>query len=187
VNYQYIIGSLPKYGKYDVVICSGILYHLDQPDNLEFIKNIYDVCTDFTIFDTHFSLSEDIEVSYKNISYLGRKFKEHSLGDSQKTKDSRLWSSKDNTESFWLTRPSLYLALYHCGFTSVYECHVPSFWNWYDRSTFVAVKASSTEKLNIKLPCRDLRKTLSPAYQTMIRTKKDLSTLRVKELEDLEE
>ena len=44
--------SPEKYGLFDIVICSGILYHLDAPDVFHFVKRIYDVCTHFAIIDT---------------------------------------------------------------------------------------------------------------------------------------
>lgn len=35
--------SIQKYGKYDVILCSGILYHLNTPDVFVFIENMYEM------------------------------------------------------------------------------------------------------------------------------------------------
>src|SRR5215472_2767563 len=38
--------SKAKYGSFDVVLCLGILYHLDVPDVFSFIESIGEVCED---------------------------------------------------------------------------------------------------------------------------------------------
>jgi 2-polyprenyl-3-methyl-5-hydroxy-6-metoxy-1,4-benzoquinol methylase len=44
--------SLEKYGQFDLVICSGILYHLDVPDMFHLVRRIFEVCTRLAIIDT---------------------------------------------------------------------------------------------------------------------------------------
>jgi len=156
-----------KYGVFDVVFCSGILYHLDEPDVFNFIEKISEVCNGFAIIDTHISLSEDLTVEYKNKKYNGKKVTEHSLLDSQETKDSKVWASINNNEAFYLTRLSLYNALYDAGFTSVYECCVPFFWNWTDRSTFIAIKGDLPETLHSGLPEYSCEFHISPSYKNI--------------------
>ena len=36
--------SREKYGEFDIVICSGILYHLDSLDVFPFLEKVYEVC-----------------------------------------------------------------------------------------------------------------------------------------------
>lgn len=133
--------SREKYGEFDVVLCLGILYHLDSPDVFQFLERIAEVCTEFVIFDTHISLKPEVSVSYQGKDYWGCLYQEHDEGSTAEQRADRLWSSIDNTNSFWFTRPSLYNVLSHIGFTSLYECHfppepVPSL----DRLTLVAIK-----------------------------------------------
>jgi len=117
--------SKAKYGQFDVVLCLGILYHLDAPDVLTFLEQVADVCRDFALIDTHVSLVPEKSFLHRGRKYWGRAYQEHAAGSPPQERTGRLWASLDNPESFWLTRPSLYNALSHAGFTTVYECHMP--------------------------------------------------------------
>jgi len=39
--------SKEKYGEFDIVLCLGILYHLDAPDVFEFLGRVFEVCREF--------------------------------------------------------------------------------------------------------------------------------------------
>ena len=118
--------SLDRHGSFDVVLCLGILYHLDYPDVFDWLRAIADVCQGFAIFDTHVSLEPDREVEYHDHLYRGSLYREHLDGASEREREVNLWASLDNTYSFWPTKASLLNALDHAGFTSVYECQVPA-------------------------------------------------------------
>ena len=45
--------NIAKYGVFDVVFCSGLLYHLDKPK--EFLNTLSAVTTKLLILQTHFS------------------------------------------------------------------------------------------------------------------------------------
>ena len=47
--------SKEKYGEFDIVLCLGILYHLDAPDVFDFVNTVAEVCRDFAIIETHFA------------------------------------------------------------------------------------------------------------------------------------
>lgn len=136
--------STEKYGQFDVVLCAGILYHLDVPDVFRFIERIFEMSTDFAIFETHIaSAVKEVHV-YKNGRYSGSPCAEHDPESSPDEKERLLWASLDNPRSFWFTKPSLLNFLSHTGFTSVYECHNPStVYTFADRVTLVAVKGTS--------------------------------------------
>jgi 2-polyprenyl-3-methyl-5-hydroxy-6-metoxy-1,4-benzoquinol methylase len=36
--------SVKRHGKFDLILCLGILYHLDAPDVMEFVQRIADSC-----------------------------------------------------------------------------------------------------------------------------------------------
>jgi SAM-dependent methyltransferase len=132
-----------KYGRFDIVLCAGILYHLDVPDVFHFIEHIYDIASDFAIFDTHVSIAARHVELHNGRKYFGRFLTEHYPGSSANEKETRLWSSVDNNKSFWFTKPSLLNFLSHTGFTSVYECHNPStVHGMADRVTLVAIKGT---------------------------------------------
>lgn len=143
------------YGTFDVVLCLGILYHLDAPDVLELVRSMASVCRGLVIIDSHFSLKPRASVDWKGRRYWGDFWTEYSPGSRAAEEEQALWSSIGNDRSFLLTRPSLCNLLRCTGFTSVYEClnpyeyHSPNwplpsrsgrYAEWPDRSTFVALK-----------------------------------------------
>jgi hypothetical protein len=144
--------SAEKYGRFDVVLCLGLLYHLDAPDVFPFIERLGEVCRRICIVDTRITLSPTAQYVYDGKVYSGSKGDEHGPGDSSETKTSRLWASLDNNENFWLSRATLYNALSHAGFTSAYECNIPAEPRKPgDRITVVAIKGEKCRLLNAPL------------------------------------
>jgi predicted RNA methylase len=136
--------SISKYGHFDVVLCLGILYHLDVPDVFEFVESMADVCRRVTVIDTHVGVTSNRTFVYKGQEYHGLDFNEHIPGDSEEEKLKRLWSSLDNEKSFWFSRPSLFNLLASAGYTSAYTCQNPAVpGQWLDRDTIVAVKGQN--------------------------------------------
>lgn len=145
--------SKKKYGSFDVVLCLGILYHLDAPDVFSFMENVAEVCQRFAIIDTHVTnVCEEFYV-HNNKKYCGRHAREHSPTSTPQERAKRLWASLDNPKSFCLTRPSLYNLLAHVGFTSVFECHYPREMHRYksERTTLVALKGRRENLLSSPL------------------------------------
>jgi len=144
-----------RFGRYDVILVFGILYHLDAPDVMEFTRNIYDSCDRVAVIDTNFSLEPKESYTWGGNVYWGTYWNEHRRGSTDKEQLDALWASIGNQRSFVLTRASLCNLLCHVGFTSVYECSNPYEYhnpNWplaaendrhvihRDRATFVAIK-----------------------------------------------
>jgi SAM-dependent methyltransferase len=125
--------SREKYGEYDIVLCLGILYHLEAEDALKLIDNVCSVCRRFAIFDTHFSFTPDEKVIYRGQTYTGHSSREHDL--------SHPWSAIGNEFGLFFTCPSLYNAIEGAGFSSVYECLMPAAPDYpRDRTTLIAIK-----------------------------------------------
>jgi SAM-dependent methyltransferase len=144
--------SVEKYGRFDIVLCLGILYHLDAPDVFSFIQRLGDVCAKICIVDTRITLHPKTRCSYNGETYFGTKGQEHDPGDSNEVKVARLFASLDNIDNFWLSRPTLCNALSRAGFTSVYECNVPTEpQKPVDRVTFVAIKGKPIRLLGAPL------------------------------------
>jgi 2-polyprenyl-3-methyl-5-hydroxy-6-metoxy-1,4-benzoquinol methylase len=137
--------SRDKYGYFDVVLCLGILYHLDVPDVFSFIERIAEVCEDIAIVDTRIAFGPTQPYVYKNTRYWGHRVNEgHHANDTVEQKMKRYWASLDNFTSFCLSRTSLYSMLGSVGFTSVYECYIPPEpTKPIDRITLLAIKGSS--------------------------------------------
>lgn len=139
--------SETSYGRFDAIVCSGILYHLTADAALDLVKRMFDMTDHAVVIDTQISLDAATTVASGRRKYAGRLFAEHGANDSASTKASRTWASTDNEDSFWFTRPSLVNVLADVGFTSVYECFTPTHRNFgqsgspmKDRVTFVAIK-----------------------------------------------
>lgn len=136
--------SEEKYGTFDVVLCLGILYHLDAPDVFTFLEKVFAVCRRVAIIDTATSPYPEQSFLYKGKKYLGKKVREHAPNATAEEKQKNLWASLDNPAAIHLTRASLYGLLYDVGFTSVYECHIPHEPEKpKERVTFVAVRGKA--------------------------------------------
>jgi hypothetical protein len=107
----------PKtHGEFDVVLCLGILYHLDAPDCFELARRLSEVCRGFTVVETQVSLTRQRRETWRGQEYVGKSYPEDIAQPG---------ASADNPESFWPTRPSLLNLLADVGFTSVSELLTP--------------------------------------------------------------
>jgi ubiquinone/menaquinone biosynthesis C-methylase UbiE len=141
--------SEAKYGRFDVVLCAGLLYHLDSPAVFELIDQISGVCDRLAIFETFVSLKPTIHQVYEGKTYWGAHYVEHAETARPQDKYADLWASIDNARSFWLTKPSLCNALDHAGFTSVFVQLNPSLATQpLDRHTFIAIKGQTARILS---------------------------------------
>jgi hypothetical protein len=89
------------------------------------LKNIFEMCEQFLIIDTHIALQNRVKIEHEGRIYEGEYYREHDRSDSEAVRKSRLMASVDNPTSFWFTKESLYRLLRDVGFTSVCECSVP--------------------------------------------------------------
>ena len=139
--------SVESYGRFDAIVCSGILYHLPAADAINVINRMYDIVNRVVVIDTHVALKPIERFVYGGDEYWGSVFREHSDSATPQEKAKALWASADNPTSFWFTRPSLVNILNKAGFSSVYECFIPAHLNFgkpglehRNRCTFVALK-----------------------------------------------
>src|SRR5713101_4914166 len=117
--------SRAKYGEFDIVLCLGILYHLDAPEVFDFMNRVAEVCRDFAVIETHFAGTHILSHEWRGKRYWGTAYQEHAAGTTPGDKLKSLGSSLDNERSFWFTQASLCNLLRHVGFTSVYDCRNP--------------------------------------------------------------
>jgi SAM-dependent methyltransferase len=100
--------SRQKYGMFDVILCSGILYHLGVPDVFGFVERMHETSKRLLIVDTHTSLRQtNRAVTHKGNDYYGYDWREYPDDDIEVAKRERLWASWENPVSFIFTRPSL--------------------------------------------------------------------------------
>ena len=107
------------------MLCLGLLYHLDGEDAVRMLQSVHDVCTDFAVIDTQIAVRPDQERTIAGHAYNGWVYREHEAGADRETKDATLGASLDDEFSYWFSRPSLFNALRHVGFTSVMEVRNP--------------------------------------------------------------
>ena len=129
--------SVDEHGKFDIVLCCGIFYHLAFPDSLEFLRRMRTVTNRLCLLDTHISFEDfklpDYQLSRLKVArhgrheFLGRVYQEHKAGTGLRERLKAVSSSVTNDESFWFTRPSLYKALRIAGFDSIYERLPPQY------------------------------------------------------------
>ena len=138
--------SSTKYGIFDIVICSGILYHLPARDAWGLIQSMYETCKGIVIIDTFIALSSQLTVEIDGLTCHGHIYLEHGEADSAERKLNNLWASLDNDASFWFTEPSLMNLLARAGFSSSLDVLTPTMpGNLRDRKTYVAVKGARIE------------------------------------------
>jgi SAM-dependent methyltransferase len=143
--------SAERHGTFDVVLCLGLLYHLNADDLFPFIDRLAEVCGSLLILDTHVGLSPREVHRHDGHEYRGVTFIEHSPRASAGQRERSLWASLDNVTSFWPTRPSLLNALQSAGFTSVLECGIPAMPRPRDRVTFAALRGSPIELRSVSV------------------------------------
>lgn len=132
--------SASEHGTFDVVLCLGILYHLDDDDVFELMEKVSEVCRGFAVIATHISPAASEERSWKGQKYSGQHIREHAAAATHDEKLAARWYSLDNERAFHLTKPSLYNLVENVGFTSLYECLNPFHTQWANYVTLVAVK-----------------------------------------------
>jgi 2-polyprenyl-3-methyl-5-hydroxy-6-metoxy-1,4-benzoquinol methylase len=130
--------SFGAYGEFDLVLCMGILYHLDGPSAIDVVHRIAAVCRRATIVETQVSLAPRTPVRARGRVYWGRRVREFDPRASTDEQAGLGRSAIGNPESLWLTRASLYNLLTDAGYSSVMELHAPRAPHTRDRVTLVA-------------------------------------------------
>lgn len=141
------LGNL-RLGEFDVILCLGLLYHLDFPGVVSLVRQIAEDCRSLAIFDTYVGVGRLRRFEHGGYEYWGRVVREHLPQSSQDERLADKWASLDNTESVWIARNSFYNLLHDAGFTSAYECNLPTETRKpADRLTVVAVKGQAESLL----------------------------------------
>lgn len=101
---------------YDVVLCLGLLYHLEAPDVVELARNVARATRHLAIVETQVGLSGPETASVDGLTMRGKAYAEDTVQHA---------ASIENQTSFWPTRASLLNLLQHVGFTSITEVQAP--------------------------------------------------------------
>jgi SAM-dependent methyltransferase len=128
--------SVERHGKFDVVLCLGILYHLDAPAVFEFARQVASVCRGYALIETQIGLTRKAREEWEGRRYEGFWYPED---------PSQPGAALDNPRSFWPTKASLLNLLADVGFTSVAEVLSPpvtSLIPYEDHTLLVAFKGA---------------------------------------------
>lgn len=107
--------SIERHGSFDVVLCLGVLDHLDVPDVFRLAEAVCAAAKRVAIVRTAIALRDDHSERRRGKVYYGTSYEEPEGN----------WSSIGNPQSFWLTKASLLNLLLDIGFTSVLEAVAP--------------------------------------------------------------
>jgi len=141
--------SREKYGVFDIVICSGLFYHLPAEDAYRLLEAMHETCSGVVILDTFIALSSQRTVEVRGATRHGHVYGEHDPTETEEERKKKLWASLDNDASFWFTEPSLINMMNSAGFSSLSEVLLPSMpGNMADRKTYLAVKGRKVEVLS---------------------------------------
>ena len=154
--------TVGKYGKFDVILALGILYHLDRP--VQWLRQISNATSCLLFIETHYAPPDDHSMQLmagelaKNLGplitdeidgckYQGRWYQEFANDESWSMgRETCLWASYSNLKSLWLTKESLLMAVLNSGFSLFLEQHDSSrelfseVTNKRSRALFVAVR-----------------------------------------------
>ena len=112
------VRNLADHGRFDAVLCAGLLYHLDNP--VSFLTLLGDVTERLLLVNANHATEEGRELAtgmplseelVEHEGKLGRWYEE----------PGGAWSSVENPRSFFLERRNLMQAIIEAGFTTVFE------------------------------------------------------------------
>jgi SAM-dependent methyltransferase len=152
------VRKLDLKSRFDLVLCYGLLYHLDAEGAFQLVEKIHRLSSRVAVIDTHYSLVNERNAEFRGELYSGRGFREFADDVTAADMLNSAWSSIGNITSFWFTKPSLLNLLNRVGFSTVYEVASPLVYDYYDRatdarfkyddrSTFVAVRGAEAQVL----------------------------------------
>ena len=143
------VRNLSNYGEFDIVLCYGLLYHLNDP--VAFLNLLGKATTKLLLLNTHFAPERDFRYAlgpinkyvigpvqkrinilnfarnYRlskmttNEGYRGRWYQEWTPNADKSKIESILWASYNNDRSFWLKKKDLTTVMHKAGFNSVFE------------------------------------------------------------------
>ena len=126
-----------SHGRFDVILCCGLLYHLEKP--FSFLSGLHRLLRPggALFLDTHIAPVDETELHQSSFSgalsplgpsaepeasgLIGRRFVEHASVEAAQ-EEAHPWSSIGNEVSFWPTRDSLLVGLETAGFTAIFDC-----------------------------------------------------------------
>jgi len=141
--------NVQNYGKFDITLCYGLLYHLDNP--IDLLKSLSNCTSKLLLLHTHIAPERDLrydfetvnkycirpfQYRFKSLRYRenyglssitenegirGRWYKEWNKNENREKVEKEVWASYNNHRSFWPLKKDLVSALKQVGFDTVFE------------------------------------------------------------------
>jgi len=158
-----------RLGQFDLLICSGLLYHLDADSIIPVLHHMHKACRThgMVIIDTNIAPAPKACFELPDNKQLwGVYWQEHSPEADSRERLAACWSSYQNNQAFWLTERSLTNALVISGFGTVIKPLYPYHeWGHQTRDVWVALPNAANP---LGLPLRtepDTRPWAHPGLQ----------------------
>jgi SAM-dependent methyltransferase len=151
--------NLARYGRFDAIVCCGLLYHLDRPK--QFLELLSSATIRLLILQTHFATDQPnatfaLSDLTENESVKGRWYTEFPDDQSFSGRENAKWASWSNKRSFWLRRDHLLQSIRDVGFDFVAEqfdslegdivaSMTDGYYKTQDRGTFIGIKSKPPE------------------------------------------
>jgi SAM-dependent methyltransferase len=117
--------AFEEQGPFDVVLCLGLLYHLDREELVSTLRRIAAATDQTLLLETHVAPHAQESMGADGQRYRGFTYREHEPDDAPPTREARMLASLSNESAFWPTRSSLIDLLGDVGFDVVLECELP--------------------------------------------------------------
>jgi len=117
--------ELARRDPFDVVLATGILYHVSDPAAM--LRDMRSACRGVAVIDTHVAAadaathgcSELVERTLDGGTYRGRMFAEYAPDSSLDERAELLWAAWSDADSFWPLEDDLVRMIHDAGFESV--------------------------------------------------------------------
>jgi 2-polyprenyl-3-methyl-5-hydroxy-6-metoxy-1,4-benzoquinol methylase len=151
------VRNINRYGSFDAVFCSGLLYHLDDPT--AYLRTLAGVTRRVLVLQTHYAT---VEESWRQKDFglspltahegnVGRWYPEYDESDTRDVIERNSWAAYGNHQSFWIEKRHLLQTLRDVGFSPVYEQFdfltnvvLDGYIEYNNRSLFVAYRAGAS-------------------------------------------
>ena len=116
--------NVAAHGEFDVVLCLGLLYHLDEP--VAFLRTLGARTRSLLLLNTHYATASEcrhyaLSAPTTHEGRRGRWFEEYTEGLPDASLEEHAWASFGNPRSFWLEKAALLATLVESGFPTVLE------------------------------------------------------------------
>jgi 2-polyprenyl-3-methyl-5-hydroxy-6-metoxy-1,4-benzoquinol methylase len=128
------VRNLRENERYDIVLCFGLLYHVDAASAVRIVEKIGPMTSRLLVLDTISAWKDQRSSNIGGRCYRGDSIPEHPAGTAE-SKAGQPWASLDNDTSFWFSKPSLLNLLTRVGFNTMYQVASPLVSDYWNRQT----------------------------------------------------